>query len=290
MNKVNKKYLHMKRASAYDNKSQIPKLNVESTRNNKAKKPMSYLHKTDRIRSKNQTIINKNVSPMKLPNLDTNFLKQKPSKLSKKSSALKLHLQDQQFPKFCSLCNSKHAANEPHKIQKASNKASNNPLVTYESQKAGNIGSKENSNENEHHMSNRQMGLGRAPGIDLGAIYNTNRFRVGEKPKKTKHKQSEFSKQYQNVQSDYTGENSTKNENEQSTAILPKQNSSGLINTGIESNQFLDNQGHMSSGLMKESHEQSLATLKKPKLGPMVYHSIDQAAELFDDQTLEGNQ
>lgn len=45
----------------------------------------------------------------------------------------------------------------------------------------------------------------------------------------------------------------------------------------------------MSSGLIKESHEQSLATLKKPKLGPMVYHSIDQTADLFDDDALEGN-
>lgn len=38
------------------------------------------------------------------------------------------------------------------------------------------------------------MGLGRAPGIDLGAIYNTNRFKMGDKQKRLKNKQSEFSK------------------------------------------------------------------------------------------------
>lgn len=76
LQKVNKKYLNIKRQSAYDSKSQVPKINIDSTRNNKAKKPLSYLtSKTDRIRAKNHTIVHKNVSPMKLPNLDTNFLK-----------------------------------------------------------------------------------------------------------------------------------------------------------------------------------------------------------------------
>lgn len=134
-----------------------------------------------------------NAVPTKLPNLENVYLKKKIT-INKNSSALKITLGDRNA-KLCGICGAKHAPGERHKTNVISPSRgltinNNFPKLTPKltlginsgalkkgvSSKFNDLKSLQKTDESEKIDStkgmNRELGLGRAPGIDLAAIYS----------------------------------------------------------------------------------------------------------------------
>ena len=145
---------------------------------------------------------------------------------------------------MCATCGTKHHPDEPHNLKTKSPKRTGQKTPITEPVEEV---------DPDNYNSNRQLGLGRAPGVDLAAMYRVGQPKLvkpGFKPKRIKHKnlniESEFSKALNTVQADFR----VNEPSEKSQAVLPFRSKSVLT--------------------------ESAMSLKKPqKPVPIIYQSIN---------------